>query len=115
MGQLRSDVTCLSCGNVTTALDPMLDISLELKNIKKKISKVNSEADSENENYTLEECLDRFTSEENLGSRDYVCGKCGNTNQDATKQMSIHKLPMVVSFQLKVRHLIKFDELLLEV
>jgi len=30
-GQLQSDVTCQRCGNVTKTIDPMLDISLELK------------------------------------------------------------------------------------
>ncbi|PPQ84018.1 LOW QUALITY PROTEIN: hypothetical protein CVT25_000564 [Psilocybe cyanescens] len=30
-GSLQSDVTCDRCGNVTTTIDPVLDISLELK------------------------------------------------------------------------------------
>jgi ubiquitin carboxyl-terminal hydrolase 22/27/51 len=30
-GQLQSDVTCERCGNITSTVDPMLDISLELK------------------------------------------------------------------------------------
>lgn len=30
-GQLQSDVTCERCGNMTSTVDPMLDISLELK------------------------------------------------------------------------------------
>lgn len=30
-GQLQSDVKCERCGNVTSTVDPMLDISLELK------------------------------------------------------------------------------------
>lgn len=30
-GQLQSDVKCEKCGNVTSTVDPMLDISLELK------------------------------------------------------------------------------------
>lgn len=30
-GQLQSDVQCERCGNVTSTVDPMLDISLELK------------------------------------------------------------------------------------
>lgn len=29
-GELRSDVTCLFCGNVTTAIEVMLDVSLEV-------------------------------------------------------------------------------------
>ncbi|KAG0241154.1 hypothetical protein BGW41_006260, partial [Actinomortierella wolfii] len=30
-GVLQSDVTCLNCGNVTSAFDPILDISLDLR------------------------------------------------------------------------------------
>jgi ubiquitin carboxyl-terminal hydrolase 22/27/51 len=30
-GQLQSDVVCERCGNVTSTVDPMLDISLELR------------------------------------------------------------------------------------
>lgn len=30
-GQLQSDVKCERCGNTTSTVDPMLDISLELK------------------------------------------------------------------------------------
>lgn len=30
-GQLQSDVKCERCGNITTATDPMFDISLELQ------------------------------------------------------------------------------------
>ena len=30
-GQLQSDVKCERCGNMTSTVDPMLDISLELK------------------------------------------------------------------------------------
>lgn len=30
-GQLQSDVTCERCGNITSTVDPMLDISLELR------------------------------------------------------------------------------------
>ena len=30
-GELRSDLTCVSCGNTSTAVDPILDVSLDLK------------------------------------------------------------------------------------
>jgi ubiquitin carboxyl-terminal hydrolase 22/27/51 len=32
-GQLQSDVVCERCKNVTSTVDPMLDISLELKGV----------------------------------------------------------------------------------
>ena len=35
-GLLQSNVTCLRCGNVTTKLDPMLDISLGLRPLEKR-------------------------------------------------------------------------------
>ncbi|KAI9490836.1 hypothetical protein BDB00DRAFT_768242 [Zychaea mexicana] len=35
-GLLQSNVTCLKCGNVTSTVDPMLDISLSLRSVDKK-------------------------------------------------------------------------------
>ena len=45
-GLLQSNVTCLKCGNVTSTMDPMLDISLSLRTVekKKKISSNNKVA-----------------------------------------------------------------------
>lgn len=51
-GQLQSEVKCERCNNVTTTVDPMLDISLELEGKK-------SEASTEN---TLDSCLRRQVS-----------------------------------------------------
>jgi ubiquitin carboxyl-terminal hydrolase 22/27/51 len=48
-GQLQSEVKCERCGNVTTTVDPMLDISLELEG-------EDSESGVEN---TLASCLRR--------------------------------------------------------
>jgi ubiquitin carboxyl-terminal hydrolase 22/27/51 len=84
-GELRSDVTCLRCGNVTTARDPILDISLQV---------------NDTSTHTLDDCLSKFTSEEQLGSRDYTCSNCSDIQQ-ATKQISIDELPLVLSFQFK--------------
>ena len=52
-GQLQSDVKCERCGNVTTTVDPMLDISLELK------GKGGEPMSGEN---TLASCLKRCVS-----------------------------------------------------
>lgn len=49
-GLLQSDVKCKKCGNVTTATDPMLDISLELK----------SKVGGIGQDYTLASCLRRL-------------------------------------------------------
>jgi hypothetical protein len=47
-GELQSDVECGKCGNVKSAFDPMMDVSLELKGRGK------------DEEETLESCLQRF-------------------------------------------------------
>ncbi|KAF5326836.1 hypothetical protein D9619_004989 [Psilocybe cf. subviscida] len=92
-GQLQSDVKCERCGNVTSTVDPMLDISLELK------GKGGEVASAEN---TLAACLRRFTQPEKLGAKEYTCSKCGKAaHQEASKRLSIKKLPPVLSFQFK--------------
>ncbi|KAI7863446.1 hypothetical protein BDF14DRAFT_1844329 [Spinellus fusiger] len=50
---------------------------------------------------TLMDCLDRYTQPEKLGHNEYSCSKCGNTFQEATKQLSVKRMPPVLSFQLK--------------
>lgn len=50
---------------------------------------------------TLLDCLDRYTQPEKLGPNEYSCSKCGNTFQEATKQLSIKRIPPVLSIQLK--------------
>ncbi|TFK22778.1 cysteine proteinase [Coprinopsis marcescibilis] len=91
-GQLQSDVRCERCGNTTTAIDPILDISLELK------TKGGDLASAEN---TLAACLRRFTLPEKLGVKEYTCTKCTKIAHEASKRMSIRQLPPVLSFQFK--------------
>ncbi|KAG9316072.1 hypothetical protein JVU11DRAFT_3740 [Chiua virens] len=90
-GQLQSDVTCERCGNVNSTVDPMLDISLELR------GKGGEVASGEN---TLAGCLRRFTKPEKLGAKEYSCSKCTKAHE-AVKRLSILKLPPVLSFQFK--------------
>lgn len=105
-GLLQSNVTCLRCGNVTTTVDPMLDISLDLRpsEKKKKVTPLQSTGNASTLNAwsktekdgqefsaansarrskgnTLMDCLDRYTQPEKLGPNVYSCGKCGNTFQ----------------------------------
>lgn len=96
-GQLLSDVTCQHCGNVTTSIDPVMDLSLELRS--KRDDKICKD---------LGECLGRFTGQERLAS--YSCGICKSPTE-ATKQLTLRKLPPVVCLQLKVR-IIRFQELI---
>ncbi|KAJ3221835.1 hypothetical protein HK099_003057 [Clydaea vesicula] len=82
-GLLQSEVTCNNCGNVSTAFDPILDISLDVKALGAK-------------NPTLYDCFQKFTSPEKLGVNDYICTPCGKSNQEASKQLSIKNLPSVL-------------------
>ena len=96
---------------MTSTVDPMLDISLELR------GKGGETGSGEN---TLAGCLrrcanrcrvferrayrirsDRFTKPEKLGAKEYSCSKCTKAHE-AVKRLSIRKLPPVLSFQFKV-------------
>ena len=86
-GQLRSDVQCGQCQTVSTAIDPMFDISVDLST---------AAAGS-----TLVECLRRFTQTENLWKHDqFHCRRCQQYSE-ATKQLSFHALPLVLSLHFK--------------
>ncbi|KAF9434598.1 hypothetical protein BGZ76_007749 [Entomortierella beljakovae] len=104
-GVLQSDVTCLNCANVTSAFDPILDISLDLRPTKRSKSgsnKIRGVNDDKNDGpNSLADCLDRYTHPEKLGTNEYNCSKCGKTGQEATKQLSMKVIPPVLSFQLK--------------
>ncbi|KAJ7934429.1 hypothetical protein B0H13DRAFT_2491719 [Mycena leptocephala] len=90
--QMQSDVVCERCGNVTSAVDPMLDISFELK------GKAGEVMSGDN---TLTGCLKRYTQPEKLDPKQYRCAKCGKTAYEVSKRLSIRKLPPVLSFQFK--------------
>ncbi|KAI9008029.1 hypothetical protein BC832DRAFT_591282 [Gaertneriomyces semiglobifer] len=133
-GLLQSDVTCSSCQNVSTAHDPMLDLSLEVKRRPKSGKHKPNTADKKAPSgvngttedpatvpkaeaikdtglkkvakgkikesldvCTLGDCLDGFTVPEKL---EYTCSSCHEC-KEATKQMSVKKLPPVLSIQLK--------------
>ncbi|EFJ15451.1 hypothetical protein SELMODRAFT_118322 [Selaginella moellendorffii] len=93
-GLLRSDVTCTACGFTSTKNDPCVDISLDLEStaLEKQIYASSS---------TLLGCLDRFTRPERLSSSErFFCESC-QSRQEAVKQMSVRKLPVVLSFHVK--------------
>lgn len=125
-GVLQSTVTCSKCKNVTTALDPFMDLSLDVKDkslAKKKIQAAKDAKDAAaaaaaktngtpapppstpsaavmSSAMDIHECLDRFTSQENLPASDYTCRKCASA-QSAVKRMSISRLPLVLPIHLK--------------
>lgn len=91
-GELESRITCKVCGNVTRTVDPMMDLSLEVKNIKNSTS-------SKKGIVKLEDCLDKFTSTERLDAM-YHCKTCMK-RQSVDKQLKMKRLPFVLSIQLK--------------
>lgn len=99
-GKLSSTVTCDSCRNVTTAQDPYMDLSLDIRNQSKK-RKLNADKADEVP-LDLRDCLERFTAKEKLGQAEYTCRNC-DSPQHATKQLSIKRLPPVLAIHLKVR------------
>lgn len=101
-GKLQSTVTCDKCRNVTTAIDPVMDLSLDLRSQAKKRKLEGDSSAEKNPTLGLRDCLDRFTGKEKLAAADYSCEKCGGTQQNATKQLSIKKLPPVLPIHLKV-------------
>ncbi|KAI0750552.1 cysteine proteinase [Irpex lacteus] len=96
-GSLHSEVRCERCGNVNATSDPMLDVSLEIEGKNVGGGKGSGAAEEE---ATLLSCLRRYTHPEKLGANDYTCTKCGK-NSHASKRLSIHRLPPVLSFQFK--------------
>jgi len=92
-GKLQSDVVCQVCKGVSTTVDPFWDISLDLPTV----SLQNGVAQP----ISLQDCLQRFTQAEALGSGAKIrCSRC-NSNQESTKQLTMQKLPVVASFHLK--------------
>ncbi|KAJ3022802.1 UNVERIFIED_CONTAM: hypothetical protein HDU68_008942, partial [Siphonaria sp. JEL0065] len=110
-GYLQSDVTCSQCKNVTTAKDPILDLSLNIKigsaaTVKgKKGSAVggstpNLSVPAVDTSCTLVECLERNFAAETLTH--YQCSNPGCAKgSESVKHVTIKNLPPVLSFQLK--------------
>lgn len=107
-GKLQSNVTCDKCRNTTTRVEPVMDLSLDIRSQMKrrKLEKARTDsggADSEAQGHKdieIQDCLDRFTGREKLGAQDYVCQKCGG-EQSATKQLSVKRLPPCLPIHLK--------------
>lgn len=88
-GVLRSDIECRGCGTISTTFDPCLDLSLDIPAADAPVG------------VSLEACLQRLTQNERLGARELVwCAKCGS-EQEVTKQLSVQRLPPVVSLHMK--------------
>uniref|UniRef100_A0A2P2IUE6 ubiquitinyl hydrolase 1 n=1 Tax=Rhizophora mucronata TaxID=61149 RepID=A0A2P2IUE6_RHIMU len=100
-GMLRSDITCMTCGFTSTTYDPCLDISLNLESsslvdVANKCVRMN-----ENTVRSLWGCLELFTRPEKLGSdQKLYCQNC-QEKRDSLKQMSVSRLPLVLSLHIK--------------
>lgn len=103
-GQLRSDVTCMSCGYTSTTYDPFMDISLNLDTGNCPSTDLANKSLKPSDNTyvsTLLGCLDLFTKPEKLGSdQKFFCENC-QERQDSVKQMSIKRLPLVLCLHIK--------------
>ncbi|KAJ6295337.1 hypothetical protein OIU78_023373 [Salix suchowensis] len=103
-GMLRSDVTCTACGFTSTTYDPCVDISLNMDTTNFSSVDVASKSVRPNEDTgrsTLLACLDLFTRPERLGSdQKLYCQNC-QERRDSMKQMSIKRLPLVLSLHIK--------------
>lgn len=102
-GKLQSRVTCDKCKNTTTAIDPVMDLSLDIRSQvkKRKLDRPNGDAANHPPDLELKDCLERFTGKEKLGSGSYNCQNCGS-EQSAVKQLSIKRLPPALPIHLKV-------------
>lgn len=85
-GELQSSVKCLRCESVTTTIDPLMDLSLEIKA-------------KEGEKISLYDCLDLYTKEEKLDVK-YTCQNCQDKTE-ATKSLKLKTIPPVLAIQLK--------------
>lgn len=82
-GYLKNSLQCLHCGFTKTTCDPIMDLSLEIKNIS-----------------TLDECLSHFQRKEELSDFHYECESC-KQKKGVIKKLTLHKCPNVLVLQLK--------------
>ncbi|KAJ9455835.1 putative ubiquitin carboxyl-terminal hydrolase 11 [Diplonema papillatum] len=88
-GQLRSIVTCLSCGHVSKAFDPMMYLSLPLPD-KTRGGKLD-----------LSSCFDTYMDlEEVKGQNEWYCSKC-KKHRPFRKEVALWKLPAYLIIHLK--------------
>ncbi|KAL7421461.1 hypothetical protein Q5752_004348 [Cryptotrichosporon argae] len=109
-GALQSTVTCSSCSHPSTTIDPILDVQLDFPPQLAVASSASSQSsvtsvEGGGEALTLAGLLRRFCAEERVGEtggQGYACTNCGGgQGVTAARQLSIRKLPPVLSFQLK--------------
>lgn len=100
-GQLRSRVTCLSCGYNSDTFDSVLDLSVDIYGVN-----------------SLREALRKFVTIDHLkGADKYKCEKCKKA-VNADKQFTVHQAPLVLTVHLKrfspmgrkIGHIVQYSE-----
>ncbi|KAI9139318.1 hypothetical protein BKA69DRAFT_1109968 [Paraphysoderma sedebokerense] len=86
MGQLRSRLSCLTCGKTSTSYNPFMYLSIPV---------------IKGNRVDLGDCLDEFLREEILeGSDAWHCSNCRTTRR-STKSLTLSKLPDILLIHLK--------------
>lgn len=95
-GRLRSTVSCLTCGTLSVTFDPIVDISLD---IRQEISRSTPATP-----LSLLDCIRNFASPERLPAVEgYLCesDECKRTAQIVTKHLTFKKLPATLCIHIK--------------
>ena len=96
-GTVESIVTCSSCKSVSSKVDPIEDIGLEVTT---QTSGGNSSSSPiPNSLNDVTSSLEKFISVENL-DKEYICENCGRIGQ-ATKQSRLASIPPILTLHLK--------------
>ncbi|XP_048729177.2 ubiquitin carboxyl-terminal hydrolase 44-like isoform X2 [Ostrea edulis] len=106
-GQLVSQVRCLACGNVSETKESFMDLSLEFPD-RYQFTSLNARIAQDICHIT--EMLYKFTEEETLEGKIYLCAKCNArrtrrtsnpVHTEAHKRLLLKKLPNVLRLHLK--------------
>lgn len=99
-GDLRSEVTCLKCGNISKKEEAYLDLSLDIP-VKLQQKLTAEQKKKQSKVCHLTDCLQRFVEVENLDESEwYICRNC-KKRQPSTKKFWILRLPNVLCLHLK--------------
>lgn len=96
-GEIESTVKCSSCSNVSSKIDPIEDIGLEVRP-----STANRMSWQPTSNITLMDVMEsfqKFTASEALDAC-YKCESCGKVGK-ATKQVKLKSIPPILTLHLK--------------
>jgi ubiquitin C-terminal hydrolase len=113
-GKTHSNLSCDKCRYSTRNIETFTDLSLDLQSARatrrsevakskkesgEKTKKIKAEDGEDEEPLTLHDCLMSYTALEHIP--DSRCEKCDSYGK--TKQLSLHRLPPVLTLHLKVR------------